>query len=294
MNDDVSQNLVVFRIKGLPEPVLASAPTQAEDAVEQAWASIRQQHKVRGSAVLAVYSEWQPSAADQKFMAKNFRKAECTYSFARPGPGEWDRAFAEARTAMAEAEQRKSAEEILPVLWSASSPRAGLLDALPHRPLVPGKLSVALAVVSRTPEGKIGMHHITRHQQEEMGAPLEKLLDVGFSSLVRGLKFEVRSSGEDVLVSLARENQLAASALALPDLHAQLTPHLGTGDLIVGLPCPDEMYVAREGSGLADTVREQVLSSPYETTELVPSVLRLGSGGLELLAERSGSAESRG
>jgi hypothetical protein len=29
-----------------------------------------------------------------------------------------------------------------------------------------------------------------------------------------------------------------------------------------------------------------VLDSPYETTELVPSVLRLGPAGLELLAER--------
>ncbi|MFE3177504.1 hypothetical protein ACFXPA_41435 [Amycolatopsis sp. NPDC059090] len=286
MNDDVSQNLVVFRIKGLPEPVLASAPTQAEDAVEQAWASVRQQHKVRGSAVLAVYSEWQPSAADQKFMAKNFRKAECTYSFTRPAPGDWERAFAEARTVMAQKEE--STEEILPILWSASSPRAGLLEALPHQPLVPGRLSVALAVVSRTPEGKIGMQHITRHEQEQMGAPLEKLFDVGFGSLARGLKFEVRRSGEDVLVSLARENQLAASAIALPDLYAQLSPHLGTGDLIVGLPCPDEMHVAREGSGLADTVRQQAFGSPYETTELVPSVLRIGPGGLELLAERAG------
>ncbi|WP_370933585.1 hypothetical protein [Amycolatopsis sp. cg13] len=286
MNDDVSQNLVVFRINGLPEPVLASAPTQSENAVEQAWASVRQQHKVRGSAVSAVYSEWQPSAADQKFMAKNFRKAECTYSFARPAPGDWERAFAEAREVMARKEQ--SAEEILPILWSASSPRAGLLEALPHQPLVPGKLSVALAVVSRTPEGKIGMQHITLHEQEQMGAPLEKMFDVGFGCLARGLKLEVRTSGEDVLVSLTRENQLAASALALPDLFAQLSPHLGAGDLIVGLPCPDEMYVTREGSGLADTVRQQALSSPYETTELVPSVLRLGPGGLELLAERTG------
>lgn len=121
-----------------------------------------------------------------------------------------------------------------------------------------------------------------------MGAPLEKMFDVGFGCLARGLKFEVRTSGEDVLVSLTRENQLAASALALPDLYAQLSPHLGAGDLIVGLPCPDEMYVTREGSGLADTVRQQALSSPYETTELVPSVLRLGPGGLELLAERTG------
>ncbi|WP_432848384.1 hypothetical protein ACQPXB_46465 [Amycolatopsis sp. CA-161197] len=69
---------------------------------EQAWASVRQQHKVRGSAVSAVYSEWQRSVADQKFMARNFRKAECTYSFARPAPDDWERAFAAARTVMAE------------------------------------------------------------------------------------------------------------------------------------------------------------------------------------------------
>jgi hypothetical protein len=281
VNDDVSENLVVFRIKGFDEPVLASAPTQAEDAVEQACASVRQQHKVRASAVSAVYSEWQPSTADQKFMARHFRKAECTYSFPRPPAGDWDRAFAEARAAMAE----KRAEEVLPVLWSTSSPRAGLLDTLPHQPLVPGRLSVAFAVVGRTPRGTIGMHHITRHQHEEMGAP--DLAGVAYQSLARGLRFEVGRSGPDVLVSVVRENLLAASALALPDLYPQLSQQFGAGhSLVIGLPCPDEMYVAREDSALASTIREQVLGSPYETTELVPSVLRLGPGGLELLAER--------
>ncbi|GAA1957519.1 hypothetical protein [Amycolatopsis minnesotensis] len=289
MNDDVTQNLVVFQLKGVDEPVLASAPTRADDAVEQAWAQIRRRHKVRASAVSAVFSEWQPSAADQKFVAKHFRKAECTYSFTRPVPGEWERAFAEARSVLAEAHearQQESTEEVLPVLWSASSPRAGLLDALPHLPVVPGRLSVALAVVARTPHGKVGMHHITRHQHEEMGAPIEAMFDAGYSSLARGLKSEVRRSGENVLVSITRENLLAASAIALPGLYAQLSAHLGTGDLIAGLPCPDQMFVVREDSGLADTVREQVLDSPYDTTELVPSVLRLGPGGLELLAER--------
>ncbi|QWF76634.1 hypothetical protein [Amycolatopsis sp. CA-230715] len=291
MNDDVTQNLVAFRLDGFDEPLLAGAPTQADDAVRQAWAGIRRQHKVRASAVSAVYSEWQPSAADRKFIAKHFKKAECTYSFPRPGPGEWERAFAEARSAMTqahEARQGEKHEEVLPVLWSASSPSAGLLDALPHLPLVPGRLSVALAVVERTPQGKIGMHHITRSQHEEMGSPpIEDLFGVGYGCLARGLKFEVRRSGEDVLVSVVRENLLAASAIALPDLYAQLSPHLGTGDLLVGLPCPDEMVVTTTDSGLASTVREQVLGSPYETTELVPSVLRLGPGGLELLAERN-------
>ncbi|KDN20242.1 hypothetical protein [Amycolatopsis rifamycinica] len=282
MNDDVSQNLVVFRIKGFDEPVLASAPTQAEDAVEQAWASVRQQHGVRTSAVRAVYSEWQPSPADQKFMARHFRKAECTYSFARPAPGEWERAFAEARAVMAET--RPPSEELLPVLWSTSSPRAGLLDTLPHQPLVPGRLSVAFAVVGPTPHGTIGMHHVTRHQHEEMGAP--DLAGVAYQSLARGLRFDVSRSGSEVLVSVVRENLLAASAIALPDLYAQLSQQFGPGDLLVGLPCPDEMYVVREDSGLAEQVREQVLSSPYETTELVPSVLRLAPGGVELLAER--------
>ena len=79
---------------------------------------------------------------------------------------------------------------------------------------------------------------------------------------------------------------LAASAVALPDLYEQLSQQFGGGDLLVGLPCPDEMYVVREDSGLAEMVRQQVLGSPYETTELVPSVLRLGPGGVELLAER--------
>ncbi|MEV6896342.1 hypothetical protein [Amycolatopsis sp. NPDC051372] len=293
MNDDVSQNLVIFRVAGLAEPVLASAPTKADDAVEQAWASVRKQHKVRASKVSAVYSEWEPSAADLKFMAKNFKKADCKYSFARPGPDGWERAFAEARAVMAEThaarqqQEEERTEELLPVLWSASSPSAGLLDALPHRPLVPGRLSVTVAAVGRTPEGKVGMQHVTRHQQEQMGVPVEKLFDVAYGALTRGLKLGVRSSGDDVLVSVTRETLLAASAVALPDLYSQLSPHFGGGDLLVGLTCPDEMVVVREDSGLADDVLQQVLNSPHDTTELVPSVLRLGPGGLELLAERS-------
>ncbi|WP_326566771.1 hypothetical protein VSH64_33625 [Amycolatopsis rhabdoformis] len=291
MNDDVSQNLVIFRVEGLAEPVLARAPTKADDAVEQAWASVREQHKVRASKVSAVYSEWEPSAGDLKFMAKNFKKADCKYSFARPGPDGWERAFAEARAVMAEAhaarQQQEQEEELLPVLWSASSPSAGLLDALPHRPLVPGRLSVAVAAVGRTPEGKVGMHHVTRHQQEQLGTPVEKLFDVAYGALTRGLKLGVRSSGDDVLVSVTRETLLAASAIALPDLYSQLSPHFGGGDLLVGLPCADQMVVVREDSSLAADVRQQVLNSPHDTTELVPSVLRLGPGGLALLAERS-------
>lgn len=285
MNDDVSQNLVVFRIDGREEPVLASAPTQAEDAVEQAWAQVQQQHEVSAAEVSAVYSEWQPSEADQEFMARQFPEAECTYSFARPADDEWERAFAEARAVMAEThEARQTDEELLPVLWSASSPRAGLLEALPHHPLVPGRLSVAFAVVGPTPRGTIGMHHVTHDQHEEMGAP--DLTGVAYESLARGLKFEVRQAAGDMLVSLVRDNLLAASAIALPDLYEHLSQQLGPGDLLVGLPCPDEMYVVREDSALAEMVRKQVLESPYETTELVPSVLRLGPGGVELLAER--------
>ncbi|MEW2507692.1 hypothetical protein AB0878_45250 [Amycolatopsis sp. NPDC047767] len=120
------------------------------------------------------------------------------------------------------AREQENSEELLPVLWSASSPRAGLLDTLPHRPPVPGRLSVALAVVARTPQGKIGMHHVTRHQHDQMGRPLETLFDVGYGALARGLKMAVRGSGEDALVSITRENLPAAAAVALPDRYSQL------------------------------------------------------------------------
>ncbi|MFD2417263.1 hypothetical protein [Amycolatopsis pigmentata] len=170
MNDDVSQNLVVFKAKGFDEPLVAGAPIQADDAVEQAWAGIRRQHnKVRASAVSAVFSEWQPSAADQKFMAKHFRKAECTYSFARPADGDRERAFAKARAV--------------------------------------------------SPQGPPG------------GAP---------------------------------------SGVAARAVERVLTGR----------------RVARRTAASADSIREQVLGSPHDTTELVPSVRRLGPGGLDLLAQR--------
>jgi hypothetical protein len=45
----------------------------------------------------------------------------------------------------------------MPVLWSESSPQAGLLEAVPHWPVAAGRLHLSLAVVAPTPRGTIGM-----------------------------------------------------------------------------------------------------------------------------------------
>jgi hypothetical protein len=235
-----------------------------------------------------VYSEWQPSAADLRFLAEAFPDAKHTYSFTRPSPDGWDKAFAEARRVIAETAVEPEGE-LLPVLWSTSSPGSGFLENLPHLQLVPGRLSVALAHVVPTPRGTLGMHHVTTQVHQKMGAPpVAELLATAGANIRRGLRVDVRRSERGDLLSLSRENWLAASALALDDFHAQMSRTIGDDRLIVGLPCPDEILVASAGSGWVDVIQEQVLGSRYDTTELVPSVVLLEPTGIRLLAERAG------
>jgi hypothetical protein len=253
---------------------------------------------------MRIYSEWEPSPDDFVFIHQTFPKAKLTYSFRRPGPDGWDAAFAAARETMEaaanEREPTRAAEnmdhvqangELLPLLWSQTSPRIDTLQFVPHLDVVPGRLYVALATVAMTPTGTIGMSHVTHvglgHQ------PFEEMFGKATANLATGLNVDGhrdpgRPDKGDLLV-LRREGPLASSAVALPDFHRQMSGALGHEQLVVGLPDPDTVLVAGAGSAWADEVRHAVLTSPCPSSELVPCVLGADAAGVRLLAERSTS-----
>ena len=174
--------------------------------------------------------------------------------------------------------------ELLPILWSGSAPHASMLSVLPHWPLIPGRLFVALARVAPTPRGTIGMSHLTHDAHQRLGSPaIADLMAQASAALTRGLQCDRRSSG---LIALHREGSLAASALALPDFYQQMSGLLNDKRLVVGLPCPDQLVVAGANSGRTQEIRQMVLESPYPDTELVPSVLVVDRVGFHLIAER--------
>jgi hypothetical protein len=177
------------------------------------------------------------------------------------------------------------------VLWSATSPQAELLEALPHRTVVPGRVYVALAIVGPTPAGTVGMSHLTHHQHRELGArPFGELLAEAGATLAAGVRIDgYRWDGGEVL-AISRDDGPVAAALALPDFHERMSTLIGAPRLIAGLPCPQELVVgSADDPGHAELVEDMVFSSTYPDSELVPSVLLIEAGGIRLVAERSGA-----
>lgn len=172
--------------------------------------------------------------------------------------------------------------ELLPVLWSASSPRVGLLEAVPHWPVAAGRLHLALAVVALTPRGTIGMYHVTHHQLG--GQSFDELMAEACENLADGLRVDVRETDDGQLLSLA--GTLVAAMVCLPDFYRRLSQLANSDRLVVGLPCPDEVYVTAADSPLAELVHGVVRESEYPATELVPSVLSIVGDDIEVLFER--------
>jgi hypothetical protein len=302
VNNDPTTNMVVFLLaRGEGEHAIAGAPTRADDCVRQAWERASREHRARPDEVTAVYTEWEASEKDNRFIAETFPRAELSHSFTRPTDGDWESAFAAARQAMARAEQRRQAEDaadrmeyvrhhggLLPVLWSGSAPNAPLMrSAMPYWALVQERLFFALATVGPTPTGTIGMDHLTHDAHQRLGAPpLPELFARAADGLRRGLRIDARSSEQGQLLTMHREGGMAASAVALPDFHQRMSQLLGDERIVVALPGPDELAVAGAGSGWPETLRQMVLSSPYPTAELAPTLLLVDRSGVQLLAER--------
>ena len=138
VDTDPSSNVVVFQLwRGREERCAGHAPTVADDSVRRAWDLARRSHGARPDEVVALVTEWEPSRADSSFIERTFPNAAVYYTFPRPDPGHWPEALEAARRQMeAKAADQFVGErlaeverdgELLPMLWSESSPQADLL-----------------------------------------------------------------------------------------------------------------------------------------------------------------------
>jgi hypothetical protein len=296
MDTDPATNVVAFEFEGRDEPHIGSGPTRDDDCIQQVWSSAPDALRAAARAVTRVYSDWEPSKADGDFIRRTFPRAELTYSFERPEPDGWDAALAAARQALEQQASEQATQkmdyvdehgELLPILWSQSSPIVEMLGMLPHRELVPGKLYVALATVATTPEQRIGMNHVTSAALD--GAPLDDAMAEAFDSLVRGLRIEGLADPDRTgeMAVLTRQGLFACSAIALPNFYEQMSSALRADRFIVGVPDTNTVLVTPVNSGWVDEIHHLVRSSPHEAREFVPCVLALERGGFQFLAERA-------
>ena len=178
--------------------------------------------------------------------------------------------------------------ELLPMLWSESSPQADLLTMLPHYTLVPDGLHVSLATVATSPDGRIGISHLTHHQLGPDGAwgaagSFAELYDTARENLRSGLRIEEYDNG---VLTMHRDGSLAAAAVCLPDFHSYISGIVGDERFVVGVSCPQPLIIAAEASPHAETVRSMIMESDYPASESIPCVLRVDRRGITILAER--------
>ena len=171
---------------------------------------------------------------------------------------------------------------LLPVLWSQSSPRVGMLEAVPHWPVAAGRLHLALAVVARTPSGSIGIYHVAHHQVGEFS--FDELMAEACETLAAGLDVHSQPTDDGQLFSL--NGMFVSAAVCLPAFYRRLAEVAGAERLVVGLPGPDEIHVAAAGSPAEAAVRQAVSDSEYPDTELVPCVLAIEGDHIEIIYER--------
>lgn len=267
MDIDPRTNVVVFQLRrGKEKHLVGRAPTLAEDGVAQAWDAVGQLHQARAKHVIALHTEWEPTAADAEFIAATFPGVTATHHFVRPADDGWDAAFVAAGIALR--------AELRPVLWSESSSEVGRLQEVPHWPVAGGRLHLALAVVA-----PIGTYHVEYSQLGEFS--FDDLMADTCRAVAGDLAFEEREAG-----LLAVSGRHVAAVACLPEFYRRLAEALGVERLAVGLLSADEVLVAAAGSALAERVEKDVLAAEDSGGELVPCVLLIEGDWIEVLAER--------
>lgn len=299
VDTDPSNNVVVFRLwRGHEEHCVGHAPTMAEDSVRQAWNMARREHGARSEDVVELLSEWEPSPADRAFIEQAFPGATVGYTFPRPNVGQWHAALEEAHDQMVSVaaermlgertEQVERAGELLPMLWSESSPQADMLATVPHYTLVPDGLHVSLAMVATTQRGRLGISHLTHHQLGEDGpwqeaGSFEELYEAACENLASGLRID---EYEDGVFDLHRDGSLAAPAVCLRNFHSFIGDLVGEDRFVAGVYCPQHVLLAAESSPQAEIVRSMIMECEYPAWESVPCLLRVDRRGVSILAER--------
>ena len=112
-HDDI--NMVAFQYgAGDDEVAVADAPARADKGILQAWQKIIAQHPILPNQIVAVYAEWEPTAADYEFVGRNFPKVpKVNFSFTRPESGDWDTALQQAAATRAAAMQKEHVQEAM-------------------------------------------------------------------------------------------------------------------------------------------------------------------------------------
>jgi hypothetical protein len=180
--------------------------------------------------------------------------------------------------------------QLLPVLCGPSSGRARALmemGMLVQQPLVPEKVFVALAMVSLTPRGTLGMQWVTPHHYQQLGEPpFGELLELAAGNLSQGLRVNGHQTPDGDVLTLERPGYLAGSAVALPDFYQRMSEILQAERLIVGVPCPDDLVLADADSANAEGVRQMTMETDYREGFLGPTVLLMDGAGTRVLVER--------
>ena len=209
------------------------------------------------------------------------------------------------------------------MLWSASSPQADLLEAVPHRTFGPGRLLEAVPhrtfgpgrLLEAVPHRTFGPGRLLEavpHRTFVPGRLFVALATVGvapggavgvghlthhrlgrasfgepYDEVCRTLRAGLRIEGHDNgVLAVPREGGPATGAGCLPDFHEELSELVGADRFLVGVGCPDMLVVAAESSPDARRVRSLVLDSGHPAGELVPRLLVFDSTGISFVAER--------
>jgi hypothetical protein len=312
MSTDPTRNVVAFHYRrgGDDLVAVAEAPTRDEDCIQQAWRIVRTQG-IDASEVSEMMTEWSPSTRDGHFIGSTFPGIDVRYNFERPtDPALWEAAFAAARAEIdrglaafqpdqhltdpaappGNAATSDGPGQLLPVLCGPSSGRARALmemNMLVQRPLVPEKVFVALAMVSMTPRGTLGMQWVTPHHYQQLGEPpFGELLELAAGNLSQGLRVSGHRTPNGDILTLERPGYLAGSAVALPNFYQHMSEVLQAERLIVGVPCPDDLVVADADSANAEGVRQMTMETAYRDGFLGPTVLLMDRTGTRVLADR--------
>lgn len=192
-------------------------------------------------------------------------------------PAQWRPAMSDGDAA--DRTQPAGDGELVPMLWSESSPHAELLPSVPHWPVVTGRLHLALAVVTH---GTTDRFPVLHHQLGEHS--FDRLLAEACENLAAGLQVDARDTPDGRLLSLT--GVLVSAAVCLPGFHRTLSLLAGSPVLVAGLPGPDEVHVAAADSPMAAVVERLVRESAQPATELVPTVLRVTAEGVTVVSER--------
>jgi len=301
MDVNPSVNVVVFEAEheGKLDRFVGRAPTRADDCLRQVWSELSAKHGLRPETVKRIYSEWEPSPQDKAFLGSTFpEQTEVTFSFQRPASADgWDEAMRQVEKQIRDAMAKRVAEEalsksnnslddVLPVLRS-EEPGDLFSQTIVHRTVAPG-LGFFLAHVNVTPRKTIGSRYVMNHDLKALGKSAEELFAVAHRNLAAGLRVESgQIEGEQVFL-VKHKMDVGASAIGLPDFHANASRWAQTDELWVGFPDPSVLFVVAASSAKAiERLQQAVITSTYwGAVALTPACYRFDRGGLRLIAAR--------